>query len=176
MSEKHNQTYEGLFLFPQAAAANLQAAKEHLDELLARAGAEVLSMRKWDERRLAYENKGNKRGVYFLVYFNVPGGNLSGLERDCNLSEHMLRALITRADHVLTEQIQAAEGRDQLADEIKLHSEQSAGEKKEVPDEEAKAEPEKPADEPVVVTAMADPEPSASPDAPAPELDAETEA
>ena len=85
-------TYEGLFLFPQAAVADLQAASDHVMELLNRAGAEVISFKKWDERRLAYEVKGNKRGLYFLVYFKAKGSKLAGLERDCSLSEKMLRA------------------------------------------------------------------------------------
>jgi len=38
----------------------------------------------------------------------------------------MLRAMITRADHVPTEVMQAAEGRQQLSDEIKLRATQPA--------------------------------------------------
>jgi len=120
MSDEPTNIYEGFFLFPQSAAANLQAATDHLDELLKRAGVEVVSFRKWDERRLAFEVKGNKRGVYFLVYFRAAPQRLVGLERDCNLSEHLLRSMITRADHIPEAEIQAAEGRAQLADEIKL--------------------------------------------------------
>ncbi len=124
MSDEKKNIYEGLFLFPQAAATNLKAAVEHVEELLSRAGAEVQSFRKWDERRLAYEIKGNKRGVYFLVYFRCDPTKLVGLERDCNLSEQMLRALVTRADHLPAETIEAADGRSQLADEMKFRSEQ----------------------------------------------------
>ena len=119
-------TYEGLFLFPQAAVADLQAASDHVMELLNRASAEVISFKKWDERRLAYEIKGNKRGLYFLVYFKAKGSKLATLERDCSLSETMLRAMMTRADHIPAEVMQAAEGRQQLSDEIKLRATQPA--------------------------------------------------
>ena len=115
-------SYEGLFLFPQSAVADLQSASDHVMEILNRAGAEVISFKKWDERRLAYEIKGNKRGLYFLVYFKAKGAKLTNIERDCNLSEKLLRAMITRADHVLPDVMQAAEGRQQLADEIKLRA------------------------------------------------------
>ncbi|MDY7110246.1 MAG: 30S ribosomal protein S6 [Planctomycetota bacterium] len=121
MTDKQTNTYEGLFLFPQATAANLQAAVDHLTDLLKRAEAEVISLRKWDERRLAYEIKGNKRGVYFLVYFRADPTRVADLERGCNLSEQLLRSLITRADHIPAEEIEAADGRAQLADEIRLH-------------------------------------------------------
>jgi small subunit ribosomal protein S6 len=124
----HDRTYkyEGLFLFPQAAVADLQGAHDHIVEILNRAGAEIISMKKWDERRLAYEIRGNKRGVYFLVFFTAKGGRLQQIERDCNLSEKLLRAMITRADQVTDEMMQAAEGRAQLADEINLRATQPA--------------------------------------------------
>jgi small subunit ribosomal protein S6 len=117
-------TYEGMFLFPQSAVADLQGASDHVMEILSRANAEVISFKKWDERRLAYEIKGNKRGLYFLVYFKAKATKLAGIERDCNLSEKLLRSMITRADHVTPEIMQAAEGRSQLADEIKLRATQ----------------------------------------------------
>ena len=126
MSDIETYPYEGMFLFPPAVTANLQSAVDHISEILARANAEVISLRKWDERRLAYEIKGNKRGVYFLVYFRAASDTLAGIERSCNLSEQLLRTMITRADHVTPEQMQAADGRAELADEIKLRSEQEA--------------------------------------------------
>jgi len=126
MTDQKMSVYEGLFLFPQAATGNLQGALDHVTDLLARAQAEVISLCKWDERRLAYEIKGNKRGVYFLAYFRAAGSRLAGLERDCNLSEQILRAMVTRAEHLPQEVIEAAEGRAKLADEIKLRAEQEA--------------------------------------------------
>lgn len=126
MPHDRTYTYEGLFLYPQAAVADLQGAHDHILDILRHAGAEVISMKKWDERRLAYEIRGNKRGLYFLVYFKVKGAKLAQIERDCNLSEKLLRAMITRADQVTPEMMQAAEGRAQLADEIKLRATQPA--------------------------------------------------
>jgi small subunit ribosomal protein S6 len=122
VTEDHINAYEGLFLFPQAQAGSLQAAVDHLKDILGRAQAEVISLRKWDERRLAYEIKGNKRGLYFLVYFRAPVTALTGIERACNLSELLLRSLIIRADHVTQEQMEAADGTAALADEIRLRA------------------------------------------------------
>lgn len=120
MSDKTMRTYEGLFLFPQSAVGDLQSAVDHIGSILERAEAEVLALSKWDERRLAYDIKGNKRGVFFLSYFKVAHDKLGSIERDCNLSEEILRALVTRADHVPQELIEGSEGRAQLADEIKM--------------------------------------------------------
>ena len=140
MPQDRTYVYEGLFLFPQSAASDLQGSADHVLELLNRAAAEIISFRKWDERRLAYEIMGNKRGLFFLAYFKARGSAMPGLERDCNLSERLLRAMITRADHLPAEVIEAAEGRQQLADEARLRATQPAGAQVEA--STAAAEPE----------------------------------
>jgi hypothetical protein len=65
---------------------------------------------------------------------------LRAIERACNLSELLLRSLIIRADHVTQEQMEAADGTAELADEIKL----KAGEPGRADDTRAPA-PEAPA-------------------------------
>lgn len=127
MSEETRiKPYEGLFLFPQAALADLGSAVEHVQTILSRAGAEVIAFSKWDERKLAYDIAGNKRGVYLLAYFKVATSKLVGIERDCNLSERLLRTLIIRADHMTEEQMRAADARQKLEDEIRLRATQPA--------------------------------------------------
>lgn len=119
-------TYECMFLLSQAVAADLAGALEHINGLLGRAKAEVLAMRKWDERRLAYEIDKQKRGVYILCYFKAPANLMSHFERDCNLSEKILRVMILRADHLSPDEIAARDGRDQLAIEAKLRAAEPA--------------------------------------------------
>ncbi len=127
MPGRREYTYEAMFLLSQAVAADLGGAVDHVKEILARSQAEILAMRKWDDRRLAYEIDGQKRGVYILVYFKAFNDQLAHLERDCNLSEKILRMLILRADHLSTEEIQAADGRKELETEIRLRGTQPAG-------------------------------------------------
>ena len=118
--------YEGLFLFPQTAASDLQSAVDHLKEILARAEVKIISLCKWDERRLAFEIKRNRRGLFFLVYFEAPPNALAHIERDCNLSEQVLRSMVIRAEHLTREQMEAADGQTELADEIKLRDTEEA--------------------------------------------------
>lgn len=92
--------YEGMFLLTQPAAGNLGDAVEHVKSLLDRAEADVLGLYKWDERKLAYTIKGQRRGVYLLTYFKIDGEKIQGLDRDCNLSEQVLRAMFVRTDHL----------------------------------------------------------------------------
>ncbi len=112
--------YEGMFLFPQSATADLEGAADHVKECITRHGGEIVSLVKWDERRLAFDIKGNKRGVYFLAYFTAPTANLAAIERDCVLSERLLRTLVVKADHLSREQMQDAEGQARLVMESKL--------------------------------------------------------
>ena len=120
MAETRIHAYEGMFLFPQTVAADLQSAVDHITEILSKGEAELISLCKWDERRLAYDIKGNKRGVYFLTYFRCDAHKLAQIERDARLSEKLLRSMLVRADHLAPEQMAAMEGRQQLADEIAL--------------------------------------------------------
>lgn len=124
MPQERVYSYEGFFLFPQSAIVDLQAAVDHVRGVLTSHKAEVLSLFKWDERRLAYEIRGNKRGVYLLAYFRAPGNQMKEIERAFNLSEQLLRSMIIRADHLTAEQMQHAEAEQRLADEIKLRREQ----------------------------------------------------
>ncbi len=117
--------YEGMFLFPQSATADLAGAADHVRECITRHGGEIVSLVKWDERRLAYDIKGNKRGVYFLAYFKAPTSQLVAIERDCVLSERLLRSLITKADHLSAEQMSDAEGQARLVMESKLRRQEA---------------------------------------------------
>lgn len=92
--------YEGLFLMSQTGGSDLAGALAHVSDLLARIEAEIVLLQKWDDRRLAYPVRGQKRGLYLLAYFKAQAGRIINLERDCNLSENVARAMILRADHI----------------------------------------------------------------------------
>lgn len=126
MDQPPTSLYEGLFLLnQQAVAADLSKAIEHLREIFSRAKADVLVMKKWGERRLAYEVKGQKRGVYILVYFNAQHDQLAHIERDCNLSETVLRQLVLRAEHIGETELELAKKDADLSLEVKLRSDLS---------------------------------------------------
>lgn len=124
MAEKRTYTYEAMFLLSQAQAADFTAAVAHVRQLMEKHGATILALRKWDERRLAFEIKKQKRGVYLLAFFNAPAERMVEIERACNLSEGILRVLITRADHLTEEEMKAADDPKGLEAEAKLRASQ----------------------------------------------------
>lgn len=104
---KVNQ-YEAMFLFDPTFATPFENCEAEIRRLMERAEAEILFCRLWDERRLAYKIKTAKRGSYVLTFFKAPTGKIGGLERDAQLSEHVLRCLILRADDVTLEMMEKA--------------------------------------------------------------------
>jgi len=132
--------YEGLFLLHKQASVDLAAASDHVRGLLERADAEIIAFGKWEERKLAYAIDGQRRGTYLIALFHSTGEKNSELDRDCNLSEQVLRAMITRADHMGEIEInQVKENIEKASDESKLRAESApaASEDKPAPVEEA---------------------------------------
>ncbi len=77
-----------------------EEARERVTALLSKHGAKPRVVRKWDERKLAYDIKGKQRGLYMITYFDAEAGAIRSIERDAQLSEDFLRCLVLRADAV----------------------------------------------------------------------------
>ena len=99
--------YEAMFLVDSAeATADWEGINALIRGMLEKIGAEIVSMRKWDDRRLAYEIRGKSRGTYILCYFRAEGGRIREIERDVQLSERIIRVLILSAEHMSQEDIE----------------------------------------------------------------------
>ena len=87
--------YEGMFLVDSAlAAADWDGTLAMVDNILKRADAEIVVMRKWDERRLAYDIEHKSRGTYILAYFKADTQRIGGIEKDVQLNEKIMRVLL----------------------------------------------------------------------------------
>jgi small subunit ribosomal protein S6 len=86
--------YEAMFLFDPTAGNNWDQVQEVVGRLMERSEGELVHLKKWDERRLAYEVEGRKRGVYVLAFFMAPTEKIVDLERDIRLSEEIIRVLV----------------------------------------------------------------------------------
>jgi small subunit ribosomal protein S6 len=99
--------YEGLFLVDSGeAAADWDGINKAIGKVLARGDAEVVSIRKWDERRLAYDINGKSRGTYILTYFRGDPSKIAAIERAVQLSEQIMRVLIIRTDRMRKENME----------------------------------------------------------------------
>jgi len=96
--------YECMFLLDTSkVAGDVANADKQLRTIFERNNAEVLVSRPWDERRLAYSIRNQKKGLYYLTYFSAEGKSLTGIEQDCKLSEIILRQMVLKIDPKLVE-------------------------------------------------------------------------
>jgi len=94
------RNYEGMFLFDPTVSNEWESIEAELMRLMGRVDARVITCDKWDERRLAYPVRGQKRGIYVLVFFEIDPNRLGELERDVQLSEQVMRCLVQKADYL----------------------------------------------------------------------------
>jgi small subunit ribosomal protein S6 len=101
--------YEGMFLLGPGATADPTAALNIARGMIERHGGQVMVIKKWDERKLYYEIKKQKRGTYIIAYFTAPSTAITPLEREVKLSDDVLRVLITDASHLNQQEMEAVE-------------------------------------------------------------------
>ncbi len=100
--------YEGMFLVDSAlATADWEGTLAVVENILKRADAEVVAIRKWGERKLAYDIDHKTRGTYILAYFKAEGPRIAGIEKDVLLSEKIMRVLILGTEKRPPELIEA---------------------------------------------------------------------
>lgn len=93
--------YEGMFLLDnREAKKGFEASRDRVAGLITKHGGAPRIVRKWDERKLAFEIKKQKRATYMLAYFDAPTSAITKIERDAQLSEVFLRCMILRTESV----------------------------------------------------------------------------
>ena len=110
---QQTRVYEAMFLVDSGLAASWDDLSKHLAGILERHGGEVIGITRWDERKLAYPVGKQKRGTYVLSFFGMrDGSGVAEIERDCQLSEQILRMLVLRADHFKVSDMRTQLGED----------------------------------------------------------------
>jgi small subunit ribosomal protein S6 len=99
--------YEAMFLIDSAqAAGDWDGTMAAIKAVLERSDAEIVSIRKWGDRRLAYEIDHKSRGMYVLCYFRADGQAVRGIEKDVGLSEQIMRVLVLSTEGRAPEEIE----------------------------------------------------------------------
>jgi small subunit ribosomal protein S6 len=66
--------------------------------MIEKLGGEMLVSRLWEERRLAYPIKGQRKGTYWLTYFRLDSLRLGELKRQCQITDDVIRSLFLKVD------------------------------------------------------------------------------
>ena len=95
------KTYECMVLLDnKEVKKGWQSLKDMVSGLFKKHGGEVLSAKRWDERRLMYPVAHCKRGTYLLVYFQGEALQTNMIRRELELNEQVLRHLMLSCEEV----------------------------------------------------------------------------
>ncbi len=97
-------TYEAMLLLDnREVKKGWDGLKEIVDGVFKKHGAEIIVAKRWDERKLAYEIKKQRRATYYLAYIKAAPDSLAQMNFDLKLSEPILRHLILKVDEIPAE-------------------------------------------------------------------------
>lgn len=91
--------YEGLYILDSGRfARDPDGTVRQITDAIADAGGEILVSRMWEERRLAYPIKKQRKGTYWLLYFKLEGARLDELRARFQHADSILRYMHVRID------------------------------------------------------------------------------
>jgi small subunit ribosomal protein S6 len=103
---ENTPVYEGLFILDSNQfARDRDSLARKVEGLVEEAEGEILVSRLWEERRLAFPIKGQRKGAYWLMYFRLPTPRLKELTRACEINDSILRQLFVKLPPSLVEPI-----------------------------------------------------------------------
>ena len=83
---------------PTIPDEEIEVVQQRLRELAESRGAEVKKLQPWERRRLAYEIKGRRDGVYVLAQIRAEPSVVRELEQQLGVTETVLRHMVVRLD------------------------------------------------------------------------------
>jgi small subunit ribosomal protein S6 len=91
--------YEGMFILDSNRyGRDPETVSNQVPAMIEKLGGEMLVSRLWEERRLAYPIRGQRKGTYWLTYFRLDSGRLGDLRRQCQITDDILRVLFLKVE------------------------------------------------------------------------------
>ena len=91
-------TYELAVLYHPDLEIDLEKAETKVTKLITDNGGKVESIDNWGKRKTAYPVKGHEHAVYAFYTVSMPGANVMKLEGILNITDEVIRFLITKPD------------------------------------------------------------------------------
>lgn len=93
------RNYEILFILrPDMTEEEVEASREKIKSIITDNGGEVTKVDNMGKRRLAYEIRDYREGIYTVVYFTANETMVKELDRVVRITEDIIRHLIVRND------------------------------------------------------------------------------
>lgn len=90
--------YEIAVLYDPGLEIDLEKAESKVTKIFTGNGGKVVSTDNWGKRKLAYPIKKNEHAVYVFYTVELPGGSVNKVESTLNITDEVIRFLITRPD------------------------------------------------------------------------------
>ena len=87
-----------LVIRPDIGDDAVQAIIDRLTRALITGGGQIAKVSPWGRRRLAYQIGQFREGSYFLIVFDANAEQVAELERSLNITEEVMRHLVTRVE------------------------------------------------------------------------------
>jgi small subunit ribosomal protein S6 len=101
-----------LVIRPDAPDDKVSAVIDRTTRYLVAAGGQIVKVAPWGRRRLAYPIDRHREGSYHIIVFESPAEAIVELERSLQITEEVLRHLVTRAVKPVRVRRDAAAGGD----------------------------------------------------------------
>ena len=86
-----------LVLRPDAPDDKVSAVIDRTTRYVVASGGQIVKVAPWGRRRLAYPIDRHREGSYHIIVFESPAEAIAELERSLQITEEVLRYLVTRA-------------------------------------------------------------------------------
>jgi small subunit ribosomal protein S6 len=91
------RNYETMFIVKSTLSdEEIQSQIETVKGNITANGGEIVACDEMGSRELAYEIQKQKRGYYYVIYFNAPSESILELERNFNINENILRHMFIK--------------------------------------------------------------------------------
>jgi small subunit ribosomal protein S6 len=87
-----------LVLRPDAPDERVQQILDRVTRGISADEGQIVKVSPWGRRRLAYPIDSFREGSYFIVVFDAPSEAITELERGLNITEEVMRHLVTRVE------------------------------------------------------------------------------
>ena len=87
-----------LVLRPDVPEDRVQAVLDRSTRAISEQSGQIVKVSPWGRRRLAYPIDAYREGSYYIVLFEAPSEAVDELERGLNITEEVMRHLVTRVE------------------------------------------------------------------------------
>ncbi len=110
--------YENIVILNSALSdEEAEAAVTKIKELIAGQGGEVLKVNIWGRKKLAYEIKKQKKGLYVLLFYKTPPASIKKIEEFYKVFDAVLKYVIIKLSAKQIHELEKSEAASEPAEQ-----------------------------------------------------------